>query len=147
MTKPVPYTHEERVIIIETVVAGLRAGTPLSVICAKEGMPCDDTIRNWADDDEEIARAIARAREVGWDQIAIDALTIADDVTDKDTEQTEWGERPNKEWLMRSKLRVETRLKLLAKWDPKRYGEMIKHAGADGEGPVKIVISEEDAGL
>ena len=29
----------------------------------------------------------------------------------------------NAEHIQRSKLRVETRLKLLAKWDPKRYGE------------------------
>ena len=32
-------------------------------------------------------------------------------------------------------LRVDTRLKLLAKWDPKRYGDAttVKHADADGE--------------
>ena len=29
----------------------------------------------------------------------------------------------NAEFVARSRLRVDTRLKLLAKWDPKRYGE------------------------
>lgn len=133
--------------VVQRVIDGLRKGTPLTIICEPDDMPCDDTVRNWADHDENLSRAIARAREVGFDRIALDALAIADEVSDKDSIETQHGEIPNKEWLMRSKLRVETRLKLLAKWDPKRYGEMIKHAGADGEGPVKITVSSEDANL
>lgn len=140
------YTPEQRAAAIEKVIDGLRKGTPLTIICAPDDMPCDDTIRIWADGDEELARAIARAREAGFDQIAMDALAIADEVTERDTILTQHGEIPNKEWLLRSKLRVETRLKLLSKWDPKRYGDMIKHAGPDG-GDMKVVVSSEDAGL
>lgn len=140
------YTDEQRAWAVEQVLNGLRAGTPLTIICSAEGMPCDDTIRAWAAGDEELSRAIACARETGFDRIAMDALAIADEVSDKDTIVTQHGEIANKEWLMRSKLRVETRLKLLAKWDPKRYGEMIKHAGADG-GPMALTITSEDAGL
>ena len=40
------------------------------------------------------------------------------------------------------KLRIETRLKLLAKWNPKKYGDKLAHTGADGEGPVEIALSE-----
>lgn len=141
------YTADQRAAAIEKVIEGLRAGTPLTIICKPDDMPCDDTIRIWADADEELSRAIARAREAGFDQIALDALAIADEVTDKDTIVTQHGEIPNKEWLLRSKLRVDTRLKLLSKWDPKRYGDMIKHAGADG-GDMKVqVVDREDAGL
>lgn len=133
--------------IIERIVSQLAKGTPLTIICQPDDMPCDDTVRNWADGDEELSRAIARAREAGFDRIALDALAIADEVTDQDTIETQHGPIPNKEWLMRSKLRVETRLKLLSKWDPKRYGDMIKHAGADG-GDMKVqVVNSEDAGL
>jgi hypothetical protein len=81
--------------------------------------------------DPAFSVAIARAREMGFDQIALDALAIAD-ATEQDTVRTKDGERPDTEWISRSKLRVETRLKLLAKWDPKRYGELIKHGNADG---------------
>lgn len=118
--------------VIKRVLEGLRKGTPLTVICSSDDMPCDDTIRRWADDDPELSREIARAREAGFDQIALDALDIADDkskdtITDKDG-----NEKPDSEWITRSRLRVETRLKLLAKWDPKRYGELLKHGNADG---------------
>lgn len=121
---PFAYSTEARQDAIERVLDGLAKGTPLAVICRAEGMPCDDTVRKWAEDDPELSRAIARAREAGFDQIAMDALAIADAV-ENDTIVTEHGEKPNSEWITRSRLRVETRLKLLAKWDPKRYGEKI----------------------
>ena len=103
-------------------------------------MPSDDSVRNWMDSDPAFSRAIARAREAGFDRIALDALEIADNVGSehKDTIETKFGEIPNKEWILRSKLRVETRLKLLAKWDPKRYGEKLTQeiSGPDG-GPIQ----------
>lgn len=125
---PAEYSAERRAEIIEAVLSGLRQGTPLSVICSAEGMPCDDTIRNWADGDAEIARAIARAREVGFDAIAMDGLRIVDD---KDEDPAS------------RRVRADYRLKLLAKWDPKRYGEatLMKMAGADGQGPVQTALA------
>lgn len=128
------YAVEQRAAIIQRVVEGLSKGTPLTVICAADGMPTPKTIRDWRDDDETFAIAYARAREDGFDAIAEDCLRIADHVAD-DTVSTEHGERPNSEWISRSKLRVETRLKLLAKWDPKRYGDKTL-VGSDPENPL-----------
>jgi hypothetical protein len=130
------YSEEQRASAIETVIAGLRIGTPLTVICSGEGMPCDDTVRIWAESDAELSRAIARAREAGWDTIAMEALAIADD-TSRDTKKVGEDQREvaDSEWISRSKLRVETRLKLLAKWDPKRYGDK-QLIGSDPENPL-----------
>lgn len=133
------YTPEQRKAAIATVVAGLRKGTPLTIICSADGMPNDDTIRDWANADPAIERAIARAREVGFDAIAMDALKIADE-TAFDTVSTETGERPNSEWITRSRLRVETRLKLLAKWDPKRYGDK-QLVGSDPDNPLPAGVT------
>ena len=114
----------------------------MTVICRAKSMPSDTTVREWMAKDAVFSCAIAGAREVGFDRIAMDALAIADEVTDQDTIRFMRGEQvveiPNKEWIMRSKLRVETRLRLLAKWDPKRYGEKITQeiSGPDG-GPVR----------
>lgn len=114
---PFTFTEDARKQAVQSVLEGLANGTPLTVICRADGMPCDDTIRKWADADPELARAIARAREAGHDQIALDAMRIVDDTTEDPASR---------------RVRADTRLKLLAKWDPKRYGEMIKHAGHDG---------------
>jgi hypothetical protein len=112
----------DRAPAIAEVVARLSKGEPLAQICRDEGMPAPETIRLWMRQDEEISAAIAQAREDGFDQIAMDALLIADDANG-DFIDTEEGQRFQPEHVQRSKLKVETRLKLLAKWDPKRYGE------------------------
>lgn len=125
------------------VIAGLSKGTPLTVICAEIGVT-DDTVRNWQAADEEFSRAIARARLTGFDVIAMETLEIADDGTN------DWMEKRSKdgstyyelngEHVTRSKLRVETRLKLLAKWDPKRYGDKTAIVGGGPEdAPVQML--------
>lgn len=118
MGRPTKRTPER----VQAILDALSQGTPLTHICAELGI-CDDTVRDWADTDPQLSRDIAISRERGFDAIAMDALRIADD-RNNDTIITEDGDEiPNKEWMARSKLRVETRLKLLAKWDPKRYGD------------------------
>lgn len=116
------YTPEQRAVAIQAVVAGLRAGTPLTVICSADGMPNDDTVRDWAERDPELSRAIARAREVGHDAIAMDGMRIVDDVSEDPASR---------------RVRADYRLKLLAKWDPKRYGDKVTHAG-DPDAPLQL---------
>jgi hypothetical protein len=101
-------------------------------------MPCDDTVREWAKANSEFARDIAHAREMGFDAIAVEALSILDEepervvtVTGDDRSES----RIDGASVQRAKNRFEGRLKLLAKWDPKRYGDAVqlKHANSDGE--------------
>lgn len=132
---PFSYSPEQRDKAIEAVIKGLSEGTPLTVICRRDGMPCDNTVRDWADSDPQLAADIARARDAGFDQIALDALAIAD-AAENDTKTGADGRRvADAEWISRSKLRVETRLKLLAKWDPKRYGDRTL-IGSDPDNPL-----------
>ena len=46
------------------------------------------------------------------------------------------------EHVQRSKLRVETRLKLLAKWDPRRYGDRLQLAN-DPEHPIAGLTDQQ----
>jgi len=116
--------------LVQAIVERLSEGEPLAQICRDEGMPAARTVREWQQNDPEVSAAIARAREEGFDAIAAECLDIADD------SRNDWMNRAadkgddqalqfNGEHVQRSKLRVETRLKLLAKWDPKRYGERL----------------------
>ena len=131
------------------IIEGLSAGTPLTQLCARKDMPSVSTVYDWLSGDPDFSGRFARAREIGFDVIAADALDIIDAepervITIMDGERS--MERMDSAAVQWAKNRVETRLKLLAKWDPKRYGEMIKHAGADG-GPMTITVNAEDAGL
>ncbi|MBD3684118.1 hypothetical protein H3005_19885 [Stenotrophomonas sp. Br8] len=116
--------------LLKEITERLSQGEPLAQICRDEGMPAARTVREWQQNDEQVSAAIARAREEGFDSIAAECLDIADDG------RNDWMNRAadagdeqalqfNGEHVQRSKLRVDTRLKLLAKWDPKRYGERL----------------------
>lgn len=132
--RPSKYTPE----ISQEICERLSKGEPLAQICRDEHMPSTSTISTWKANDSELSANIARAREDGYDAIAEECLRIAD-ATENDTLNTEHGERANTEWISRSKLRVETRLKLLAKWDPKRYGEKLAIGGASDLPPLQTM--------
>jgi transposase len=124
--------------IVTSICLRLAQGEPLAQICREDGMPGLSTVYDWQSADKDISGRFARAREAGFDQIALDALRIADDATSDRATDSEGRERVDNEAIQRSRLRVETRLKLLAKWDPKRYGDRLHQelTGANG-GPIK----------
>jgi hypothetical protein len=130
------------------ICARLETGEPLAVICRDAGMPHDNTVRRWAEAHPGFAVDIARAREKGFDAIALQCLEIANTPQEGVTEKLELVtvgkdsdgapirelkvvERTREDMLGHRKLQIETRLKLLAKWDPKRYGELqkVEHSG------------------
>lgn len=130
--------------LIEAICARLKKGEPLAAICRDKGMPDPSTVWDWQQSKPEVSQAIAHAREAGEDWLASECLEIADDgrndwmeKLDKDGQPVGW--MLNGEHVSRSKLRIETRLKLLAKWNPKKYGDRLTHAG-DAESPVTVVV-------
>ena len=116
----------------------LSRGVPLEVVCRRENMPPVRTVANWRKLHRGFSADIARAREAGFDALAAECLEIADD-TSKDTVETDYGLRPNSEWIARCKIRIDTRLKLLAKWTPKRYGNKLA-LEVKGKTMLKVVI-------
>jgi hypothetical protein len=120
----------------------LSEGIPLREICRQEGFPAWRTVYLWMSKDPELSAAIAHARDVGYDAMAEECLDIADNAANDWMERLDAEGRPigyqvNGDHIQRSKLRIETRLKLLAKFNPKRYGERLVHAG-DEVNPVVI---------
>jgi hypothetical protein len=97
-------------------------------------MPDWRAVYQWMEKDQEFATRIAQARETGFDAIAEETVAIADE-GENDWMRKNDPDNPgyvlNGEHVQRSKLRIETRLKLLAKWSPKKYGERtaIEHSG------------------
>jgi hypothetical protein len=119
--------------IEDEILHRISSGETLRSICrtpAREDLPSFNAWYDWCEADEQLSVRFARARARGFDAIAEECAEIADDIVNDDI-VTDGGVRPNAEWISRSKLRVETRLKLLAKWDPKRYGEKldVAHSG------------------
>jgi hypothetical protein len=129
--RPSKYTPE----IAREIVERLSEGTPLWEICRDDHIPAWRTIYDWMERDAELSAWIARARELGQDAIAEDCLRIIDEEPTKVV--SDGGVRYDSAFVQWQKNRVEQRLKLLAKWNPKRYGDRVQLAG-DADQPIKI---------
>jgi hypothetical protein len=97
-----------------------------------------------------LSASIARARDIGYDALAEECLLIADNpqmgtrkvfssgAEDDDDSLTVTEE----DMLGHRKLQIETRLKLLAKFHPTKYGDRVAIEGVKGGAP----ITTEDVG-
>lgn len=132
----------------DDIIEWISEGKTLREWCRIEGNVSFRAVYDWIEKDANFASRFARAREIGQDVIAEEALAIIDE----EPEIAEsWGEKSGSRhrdsahvsWL---KNRAEMRLKLLAKWNPKRYGDRMvnEHTGTDG-GPIEISDTERAA--
>jgi hypothetical protein len=128
-----PRKHD-RDALVPIICARLATGEPHTVILRDLGLKVR-TVNDWRAQDKDIAAQFDEARELGYDAIAADCLEIADDGSRDYTTTTDGREVPDHDHISRSKLRIETRLKLLAKWDPRRYGDKVQHSN-DPDNPL-----------
>lgn len=139
--RPSKYTPE-----MANEICGLVSTNALGIrqICeAHPELPETSTIYRWLQDNPSFREQYARAKELQLQLLEDEMLDIADDgsndymtVTKKNGEEYEVL---NKEAVMRSNLRIETRKWLMSKLLPKRYGDKLQHTG-DGGGPVKFTV-------
>ena len=132
----------------------LSEGIPLRAICRSDPkFPAWRTVYDWMKKDEDLSTAIAHARDVGYDALAEECLHIADtpllgeEVSESETPDgvDQDGNTVMKktvtvkkvDMLGHRKLQIETRLKLLAKFNPKKYGDRQVLAG-DDNAPVVV---------
>jgi len=121
---------------LDTICSRLAQGTGLRAVCRELGLG-ESNVRFWLSKDEEAHRQVKAARELGCDSLADEAIEIADDVS------RDWKKRTNSdgstedvvdtEHIQRSKLRIDTRLRLIGQWS-RRYGDKVQHehTGKDG---------------
>lgn len=121
-----PRKHDRK-SVVTAICARLATGEPMTVICRAIGVPVK-TVNDWRLHDEAIRGQFDSARDDGYDAIA------------HCTRATARGKKPEQGGdstgdVQRDKLIIETDLKLLAKWDPRRYGDALKLSG-DPEAPL-----------
>jgi hypothetical protein len=131
------YTPE----LVQEIFRRISMGEPLLKICKEETMPTRQAVYNWVDNDESLALQFARARETGCDAMAEESLAIMDDEP-----LAVFDEAGNKRYdpgsINWNKGRAEHRLKLMACWNPKKYGTKLALAG-DPKNPLKMEVQVE----
>lgn len=107
------------------VLAGISKGDSLSQVCKDLGLVYI-TVYNWMKvHSDTFFKDSPCAYEAGYDKIADDCFEIADQSQHDVTVDDKGRETVNGEVIQRSKLRIDTRLRLLGKWAPKRYGDKV----------------------
>jgi hypothetical protein len=138
------YTEE----LSEQICDLVSNGVNLRKVCRMDGMPSWRTVYDWVVARPEFAARLARARELGYDSLAEEALEISN--TPVMGQKQVMGDSKTfttvEDMLGHRKLQIETRLKLLAVWDPKRYGNKLELAG-DPKNPLKMEVQVEADGF
>lgn len=139
--RPTIFSEETATKIIELLSSGIF----LREICRMEGMPAWTTVYAWMDADAVLNERIARARERGEEALALECLHIADSpLMGEETETSENGMKVKRaDMLGHRKLQIDTRMRLLAKWNPKKWGEKVAIGGADDLPPLRS-MNEKD---
>ena len=114
--RPSTYTDA----IAEEICRRIADGEPLRQICRDDHMPKWQTIYHWKSERQEFSNRIAHARELGTNAIAEDTLAIIDTPPERVEGRIDPG------FVSWQKNRVEQRMKLLAKWNPKAYGDKLQ---------------------
>lgn len=112
----------------DSIVAWVSEGKTLRDWCRMHDVAFR-TAYDWLEKDEEFAARFARAREAGHDAIADECLQIADEPPPNNMNGgTDSG------YVAWQKNRIWTRTQLLAKWNPKKYGDRVEqhHTGSVG---------------
>lgn len=102
--------------LAERIFEALRSGRTINEIASREGFPSRGTIYNWMRGNEEFLNGLTQAREDSADAFAEQALEKADDDSGDDGNDS----------VQRSRLQVDMRKWLAAKFAPHRYGDFNK---------------------
>lgn len=122
--------------VVQKIIAGLEKGIPLTVICREDGMPAPRTVKGWQKDDAQLGERFLIARDEGEEVLAWECKAIAD-TPQLGTTRTKKGRKVEVregDMIEHRKLQIDTRLKLLAKFNPRRWGDkqQIEHSGSIG---------------
>jgi hypothetical protein len=116
--------------IVEAICLRLSHGETLQKICSDDEMPHYSTVWRWEQEDEEFCKVSARARDIGTHYIADDCMNIADNPTIDPADK---------------RIRIDTRMRLIGKWNAKRYGDKVDmNLGGQPDGvPVQTKVTVE----
>lgn len=140
--RPSGYTFEKAKRICELLITFDSEGKPHSTrkICEIMGIGTS-TLFEWLENNQEFAELYTHARktqadlyadlrlEVAWEnpQVEIPTKVGSYSITDS-------------AGIARNRLRFDAMTKHAGQLNPHKYGDKIAHTGADGEGPLEVVI-------
>lgn len=124
MGRPSSYTPE----IAQKLCERLANGETLKGICSDDSMPSFTTVYRWEIEREEFRNLSAHARELGTHSLADQCIEIADDASLDPADK---------------RVRVDTRLRLIGKWNRKIYGDQPPAASKEIPAELRVTVTHQ----
>lgn len=143
-TKPTAFSQA----LADEICRRMICGESLRAICEEEGMPATGTVYYWRNQNSVFAAQYEAARTARAEAIFDEVLDIVDDG------RNDWMEKEgrngsyialNSEAVIRSKLRADTRLRMVEKMAPSRFGEKAQLDLTNSDGKLSPVNMTEEA--
>ena len=142
--RPSVFTQEIADQFCATVATTTRS---LKWICENNDIfPHVGTVLRWLRENEDFRNQYARAKEDQADLLAEEMMDIADETSNDTITDEKGNEYANKEWINRSRLRVDTRKWIASKLKPKKYGDRVAQeiSGPNGEPlPAPVLVFQQ----
>jgi len=124
--------------VLDEMLTRMANGESLNSICNDSHMPSRGLVYYWKAANPSFAERFARAQESQAHCLLDDTIAIADGLTLVDDPVM------NSALINQAKMRIDTRLRAIAKMAPDKFGDKIQHTGANG-GPIQIAAVTIDA--
>lgn len=131
--------------VMDTLIEGLICGMTLKEICDLPGMPSYVTVWYKRQDDPEFSKRLLRAREEGAHYLADECVVIANtqEIAQTRTYKPEGGvEVKMEDAIAHRRLKIDTRLRLIGKWNAMYGDRKALEVSAPGGGPVQHIHTE-----
>ncbi len=137
MARPNNMTEEK----LSTILSLIAEGKSLREACRTVGQSYG-TVQDYMRADEARFAAYRAAQKTGTHALADECLEIADEEPERDgaTGKVDPG------YVAHRRLRIDTRLRLIGKWNQHDYGDKVTHAG-DPDNPIKTETSLDASAL
>jgi hypothetical protein len=119
----VPYDPELGIALCHQIATGDKLSEAIRTLCGEKTKLTRNIILRWRLYHPEFAALYAQACEKRVEAMENDLLEIADDTERDHGEGKNGKDIPNKEQMLRSKIRIESRQWLMARRDPQQWGD------------------------
>ena len=138
------YSKKQIEETFDSILEDIEHGYPLRTVLKNGGNPSSQTFYKWIDVDENKSKRYARACAVRADLIFDEMLVISDTpLSGVTTKTTEKGvEIMEGDMLGHRRLQVDTRKWVLARLEPKKYGDKNTTVLEGGDKPIEISFED-----
>lgn len=141
--RPVEWTPERMAVAQAEIIFRVSGGEYISRVCDDEHMPGVQLLFKWRREQPEFEQQVIRAQDIGLEvraeRLAAIAENGSDDVRVVELPNGQFKAIVNSSAVIRDRLRVDTELKLLPMFRPKKYGQKLQHVGGDeNDAPIRV---------